>query len=210
MMSFDELNRRQWLAGAAAAATVNLVPWHDTQAARLAPPPKKRVAAIITAYEKGLHADVLVGKILEGWHQDGGAGPALELASMYVEQFTDRDLARSMGQKHNVPIFDTIEQAVTVGTDHVAVDGVISIGEHGNYPWNAKEQHLYPRRRFFREITDTFSKYGRVVPVFNDKHLGPEWEVRPGGRAEGAVHGRFVAGRHLPHAADRGAGGLRH
>src|SRR5438132_12475310 len=62
------------------------------------------VAAVITAYEKGLHADVLIGKILEGWKQDGGAGPALTLASMYVEQFAARDLARAMAKKYNVPL----------------------------------------------------------------------------------------------------------
>jgi hypothetical protein len=131
----------------------------------------KSVAAVFTAYQKGLHAEVLVGKILEGWNQDGGLGPALKLVSMYVDQFPAKDLARPMAAKYDVPIFDTIEEALTVGGDSLAIDGVISIGEHGSYPSNAKGQHLYPRRRFFEEITDTFAKYDRVVPVYGSHTL---------------------------------------
>ena len=174
MNNTSDITRRDWLAGA--AATVVGGSFSSPAAAKATKPNKpKSVAAVFTAYEHGLHADVLIGKILEGWKQDGGPGPNLTLASMYVDQFTDRDLARPMAKKYGVPIFDTIEEAVTVGGDRIPVDGVISIGEHGRYPSNAKGQVLHPRRRFFEAITDTFKKYDRVVPFFNDKHLGPVW-----------------------------------
>ena len=174
MTEFPPITRREWLAGAAGALAVGTVGF-AAPAENSGKPIPKSVAVVATAYEKGLHADVLIGKILEGWRQDGGAGPALTLASMYIEQFTEKDLGRSLAKKYGVPLFDSIEKAVTVGGDHIPVDGVISIGEHGNYPWNDKEQHLYPRRRFFEEITNTFRKFGRGVPVFSDKHLGPVW-----------------------------------
>ncbi|MFK7778740.1 MAG: hypothetical protein QM501_11600 [Gimesia sp.] len=173
MKKSNHITRRDWLANAAAIACG--VSTQQVIASVTAPVKTKSVAAVVSIYEKGTHADVLIGKILEGWKQDGGTGPALKLSSLYVDQFSDLDVSRKIAAKYNVPIFDSIERAVTVGGDHIPVDAVISIGEHGDYPFNEKEQQLYPRRRFFEEITDTFKKYGRVVPVFNDKHLGPVW-----------------------------------
>ncbi len=166
------ISRREFLSASAAASASLVLPraWADDQ-----PAESKPVAAVITIYTPGSHSDVILGKILEGWAHDGGAKPALTLVSMYVDQFPENDMARAMGERYGVPIFDSIEGAITLGSNGIPVDGVISIGEHGDYPWNDIEQHLYPRRRFFTEIADTFEKHGRVVPVFNDKHLGPPW-----------------------------------
>lgn len=138
--------------------------------------PRKKVAAVVTVYFPRSHADVILGKILDGWEQTGGPGPALELVAVYVDQFPRDDLARETCAKHNVPIVPTIREALTLGGKELAVDGVLSIGEHGDYPLNEIGQQMYPRRRFWEEITQTFADCGRSVPVFNDKHLGPVWQ----------------------------------
>ncbi|MBM4068965.1 MAG: hypothetical protein FJ271_08490 [Planctomycetes bacterium] len=134
------------------------------------------VAAVVTDYRRNTHADVIVGKILEGWRQDGGAGPDLRLVALYTDQTLKGDLSRDLARKHGFRIAKTIPEALTLGGDKLAVAGVISIGEHGNYPFTKDtNQHMYPRRRFFDEIARTFRKTGRVVPVFNDKHLAYAW-----------------------------------
>jgi len=172
MNSTRTIDRREFLVASGVAIGAQCA---GTNLLSATPTAAKSVAAIVTVYRQNSHADVLVGKILNGWRQDGGDGPALRLASLYVDQFPEDDLAASLATRHGFPIYQTIAEAVTMGTDRIAVDGVLSIGEHGDYPWNDKGQHLYPRRRFFEEIAATFARCGKVVPVFNDKHPGPEW-----------------------------------
>jgi len=101
---------------------------------------RKPVSALMTGYHEEWHPDVILGKIFDGWKQDSGPGSALQVVSMYVDQPAANDLAHQMSAKHNVPIFDTIEKTVTVGGDRIPVDGVISIGECGNYRTNEKSQ----------------------------------------------------------------------
>ena len=136
----------------------------------------KQIAAVVTEYRLHSHADVIVGKILEGYNYDGGAGPNLRLASLYVDQFPDKDMSRGLSKKYHFPICDSIEDALTLGGKDLAVDGVVIVGEHGDYPLNARGQKLYPRRRFFEAATDVLAKTQKSVPVFNDKHLAATWD----------------------------------
>ena len=73
------------------------------------------------------------------------------------------------------PIFPTVTGAVGVGTRGVPVEGVILVGEHGQYATNSRRQKLYPRRRLFDEVVHAFRLLGRRVPVFTDKHLSYDW-----------------------------------
>ena len=95
---------------------------------------------------------------------------------MYVDQFPAGDLSRGMASQYGVAIKPTIGEALTMGTGRLAVDGVLIIGEHGDYPENKKGQKMYPRRRFFEETVKTFSATGASAPIFNDKHLGFAWD----------------------------------
>lgn len=143
-------------------------------AARAAEP--KRIAAIVTEYRPLSHADVIVGKYLEGYRQDGKSpGPRSRIVSMTTEQVPKNDMSRDMAKKHGVPIFRTVHEALTLGGDSLKVDGVLMIGEHGDYPLNDKGQKMYPRYEMFLKITDTFRQLNRSVPLFSDKHLSYNW-----------------------------------
>ena len=100
--------------------------------------------------KRGSHADVLIGKILEGWRYDGGVGPRLELASFYVDQFPEGDMARALSEKHGFPIFNSIEDALSLQSDALAVDGVLSIGEQWGLSDQQQGQKLLSQKTVFR------------------------------------------------------------
>jgi hypothetical protein len=158
------------------------------------------VAAVVTEYRRNSHADVILGKILEGYDQQGGPGPALKLVGLYTDQVPRRDLSRSLAERFGFRIAETVDEALTAGTDRLQVAGVLSIGEHGDYPQTADtQQRMYPRRRFFDEIVSCFHRVGEVVPVFNDKHLAYRWEdARHMVDTARALRIPFLAGSSLP------------
>ena len=136
----------------------------------------KKIAAIITTYFQHSHADVIATKYMKGFPTDTGHQmPRVELVSIYLDQVDDRDIGVGLAAEHNVPIYPSIRQALTLGGNELAVDGVILIGEHGDYPYNEFEQHMYPRRYMFEQICGVFASSGRSVPVFCDKHLSYNW-----------------------------------
>ena len=133
---------------------------------------RPRVAAIVTEYRDKAHADVIVGKLLAGYDLHGvPTEPRIEVASMYLDQVPDNDMAHGLSAHHDVPIFDTIGEALTLGQPGINVDGVLLIGEHGDYPRNERQQIIYPRRRFFDAAVSAMIAGDRVVPIFIDKHL---------------------------------------
>src|SRR5262245_64588872 len=80
-------------------------------------------------------------------------------------------MARDVAKAYGIRIYPTMAEALRAGGDRLGVDAVLSIGEHGRYPTNAKAQVEYPRKRFFDEIVAEFRCSGATAPVFNDKHL---------------------------------------
>ncbi|HUY34499.1 MAG TPA: hypothetical protein VMV69_17270 [Pirellulales bacterium] len=172
----DIISRRRFVSGSlAAAGALSTCSWR-VDGAQPAARAKLPVAGVTTVYYDNSHADVILGKILEGFAHDGGAGPDLRLVSLYTDQRPENDLSRGLAQKHGFRLADTIDEAVTLGTGRLAVAGVVIVGEHGHYPETSDtRQIMYPRRRFFDETVASFRRVKQVAPVFSDKHLGYSW-----------------------------------
>jgi hypothetical protein len=140
------------------------------------PPAPKRIAAVVTEYRHNSHADVIVSRLFQTQTLDGrGDRPGMQLVSVYTDQVPQNDTSRKWAKEYGFRISDTVSDALTLGTGALAVDGVLLVAEHGQYPVSETGQTRYPKRRLFEEVAGVFRKSGRSVPVFIDKHLADNW-----------------------------------
>lgn len=105
------------------------------------------------------------------WHR-----PQIDVVSAYVDQRPDDDLSPGRAKEFGFTVYSTVADALCCGGKELAVDAVLLIGEHGDYPVNRFGQKQYPRYELFSQIVDVFRKDGRTTPVFNDKHLSWKFE----------------------------------
>ena len=163
------LNRRSFLtacAGACAAATA-----FSGESQR-----RKRIAFLGTEVRTHSHAQHFLDRLSQGYAWKGRwVAPRVDIASVFIDQFPEGDLARSRAAKHNLQVVPTIADALTLGGSKLAVDGVVIIAEHGDYPDNEMGQKRYPRYAWFKEVVKVFEETGQSAPVFNDKHLSTRW-----------------------------------
>src|SRR5207302_6487763 len=140
------LSRRSFLGSAALAIPA---------LATAAEPVRKRLAVVTNVWTYRSHAWHMAERFLHGyptrgkWHH-----PKIEVVSAYVDQKPDGDLSAARSKEFGFKLYPTVAEALRNGGKELAVDAVLVIGEHGNYPKNEYGQIQYPRHRYFKEIVE--------------------------------------------------------
>ena len=171
LMTPPAISRRHFISTVASTAMASTLP-----ATTPASGTRKKIALLGTVNFTHSHTQHFIDRFLLGYGWRGEwRKPAVDLVSLYIDQFPTTDLTRARAKQYEVPIFPSIREALGRGGPGLAVDGVVIIGEHGEYPVNERGQRLYPRHAWFKEVVRVFEQAGRAVPVFNDKHLSTDW-----------------------------------
>src|SRR5947207_15960364 len=118
------MKRREFLGAAAAAPFLNAAP-------------RKKIAAISSTYHVRSHSDNFITRFLEGyWIGPTYYPPPCDIVSLYLDQTHPADIAHRLSAAYKFPIVPSIADALTLGTGKLAVDGVLTVCEHGEYPCN--------------------------------------------------------------------------
>ena len=195
-------DRRQFLIASSAAASASCLTARGAPSLFAAEDaPRKKIAFLGTVVYRHSHAQHFLDRHCMGYTWGGRwQEPRFDVASVYIEQkVKEGDLAEQRIAKYGLQEYSTIADALTLGTSKLAVDGVVIIAEHGDYPKNEKGQTRYPRYDWFKQVVKVFEASGRSVPVFNDKHLSTQWnECREMVEDSKRLGFPFLAGSSLP------------
>ena len=175
---------------------------------------RKKIAAIVTTFFPGSHADLLVSRFVNGFPTPSGVIESqVDIVSMYMDQLHPLDVGVELAREHGIELFPSIRSALTLRQPmhghwptapgweigELAVDGVIIIAEHGDYSPNERGRQMYPRRHFFEQVCGMIGLSGRAIPVFSDKHLAYSWDDARWMYDRAAELGiPFMAGSSLP------------
>jgi hypothetical protein len=142
-----------------------------------AEPAKKKLAVVTTVWTERSHAWHMAERFLHGYPIEGKwHHPPIEVVSAYVDQKPENDLSAGRAKEFGFKVYPSIAETLRCGGKKLAVDAVLVIGEHGNYPKNDYGQRQYPRYQFFKQITDIYQTDAASRSIFNDKHLSWKWE----------------------------------
>ncbi len=135
-------------------------------------PSRKRLAVVTTVWTYRSHAWHMAERFLVGYPREGRwHRPPFQVVSAYVDQRPKGDLSAGRAEEFGFTVYPSVAEALRCGGQQLAVDAVLLIGEHGDYPLNEFGQKLYPRYELFQQIVEVYRRDGRTAPVFNDKHL---------------------------------------
>lgn len=139
---------------------------------------RPRIACLVSFWgAPGSHADWIITKLMDGYWWQGAHTPSrVDVVSVYIHQIDTSELGQKICKSKGITIFKTVGEAVTLGGKELAVDGVVIVGEHGNYPTDLKGHWLLPRWWIYEQVIRVFEQSKRSVPVFNDKHFSYNWD----------------------------------
>ena len=178
LMEANPLVTRREMLGITGMAGLTALTGSAAGAVPQTPQTRPRIACCVSFWgAPGSHADWIICKLMDGYWWQGAHTPSrVDVVSAYIHQFDTSGLGQKVCKAKNIPIYKTVGEAVTLGGKELAVDGVVIVGEHGNYPTDLKGHWLLPRWWIYQQVIRVFEQSKRSVPVFNDKHLSYNWD----------------------------------
>jgi hypothetical protein len=133
------MRRREFIRAGAVA------PLAFAQVGAFAQSGKKKIACLSSTYHVRSHSDNFITGFLEGyWIHEKYYEPPFQVASLWMDQLHPADIGHRLAGAYGVPVKKSIADALTLGTGKLAVDGVVLICEHGNYPHNENSSISIP------------------------------------------------------------------